>query len=772
MSYGLAVDLGTTYTAAAVIDGPEPSMLGLGNRALVVPSVIYVEPSGAMVFGEQAERRGLTDPTNVIREFKRRLGDPVPILIGGAPYSPQVLASRLLRWVAEQATERLGGRPDWVMLTHPANWSQFKLDLWRESARLADLPLAGLCPEPVAAAVRYASTQPVADGERLCVYDLGGGTFDVCVLGREAHRFRILGVPEGIEQLGGIDFDEAVFRRVVDGLALSAVPDATDDLTGLARLRRDCVDAKESLSADVVAQIPVRLGSVNTTVRLSRPELESSIRPALLETVAATGRAIRSAGLSPTDVSAFVLVGGSSRIPLIGELLTGEFRRPVARNTHPKHDVALGAAIAGAQLAAANGWTPGRQPVTPPGPVPGPPRLPPPFPPDGQDRSRGPGGPAALGGDPVRRPDPGPGASAGGPGRRIALMAGAAVLVVAAAVTVFLITRPATPVGGPGGTTPAADPETTASSSGPPPSTAVALPQSATPLPDSVVISPRLVNGVMNLYAVDSATGRTTQLTDVGGQTEAPTISPDRRTVVYIAIQADGTGQLHVAGADGSGDRPLFAAPPPGCDRVMFRPAWNPVEPDQIAMNCLDQAGRFSLSIMRLDGTVLATPPVGQEMFDDLTFSPDGRTLAFWAGPKSGGGSGSIYTMPADGSAPPTRITDGGAGTDADPIFSPDGTQIIFRRIVDGPVRKNTELFLVRPDGTELRPIAPHAGDDQDPAWSPDGKQIAFNSTRSDTDADSGINHVLIMNADGTGIHRLSPDNPFPEQSAPAWGRR
>jgi TolB protein len=187
---------------------------------------------------------------------------------------------------------------------------------------------------------------------------------------------------------------------------------------------------------------------------------------------------------------------------------------------------------------------------------------------------------------------------------------------------------------------------------------------------------------------------------------------------------------------------------------------------------CVDAQEKYLLRIVRMDGQVVQTLNVGQPVVDDLSFAPDGSHVVFWAGP--GGGTidgGAIYTMAADGSAPPVKITDG--QHDADPVWSPDGTEIVFRHYVDdGATPANMEIALMHPDGSDLHVLAPHAGDDIDPAWSPDGKQIVWKSNRGDGPNDIGFNHHLVMNADGSNIHRLAPDNPFPEEQAPAWGNR
>ena len=354
MGYRLGVDLGTTYTAAAVnVDG-RVEMLGLGIRAMQVPSVVFVRRGGEIVVGEAAEQQGAAEPSRVVREFKRRIGDSVPLVVGGAPFSAQALTARLLAWVVGIATERQGGPPEHVCVTHPANWGPFKRDLLGQAVEMAGLRNVETCTEPEAAAITYASRNRVAEGDRVAVYDLGGGTFDAAVLVPDGAGFRLAGPPEGVEQLGGIDFDEAVFRHVLTSLGPEVADlDDTDPATAtaLARLRRDCVEAKEVLSFSIDTVVPVALPGITRSIRLTRGDLDDMLRPAIAETVSATRRVLDSAGVAPADLAAIVLVGGSSRIPLVSEMLSAEFGRPLAIDNHPKHDVALGAAIRGTPAA-------------------------------------------------------------------------------------------------------------------------------------------------------------------------------------------------------------------------------------------------------------------------------------------------------------------------------------------------------------------------------------------------------------------------------------
>ncbi|GID30562.1 Hsp70 family protein [Paractinoplanes brasiliensis] len=349
-SYGLGIDLGTTQTAAAVRDdGGAAEIVRLGGRRAEIPSLVFVKADGSLLIGETAERRGQAEPSRLAREFKRRIGDPVPILVGGTPFSAHALTAKLLRHVLDEVTRLRGAPPSAITLTHPANWGPYKREQFAQAVRLADAEQVTFRTEPEAAALQHAAARRIAPGETVMVYDLGGGTFDVALLRRDGDGFALVGEPEGVEQLGGADFDEAVFAHVVGALgdaALSLDADDPEVVVALSRLRRDCVEAKEALSFDTETEIPVALPGLHTRVRLNRSELESMISPALEDTLAATRRAMRSAGLDAAQVSAILLAGGSSRIPVVAQLLGEEFGRPVIADPHPEHSIALGAAAA------------------------------------------------------------------------------------------------------------------------------------------------------------------------------------------------------------------------------------------------------------------------------------------------------------------------------------------------------------------------------------------------------------------------------------------
>ena len=312
VGYDLGVDLGTTYTAAATRRDGRTEIATLGTRSPSIPSVVYLRADGQLLVGEAALRRETVEPDRLAREFKRRMGDQTPILVGGSPLSATALTARLLAAVVSTVVADEGGEPDHLIVTCPANWGRFKRDLLAQAVELAGTCRgddATIVSEPEAVAAHYAAGARVEPGELVAVYDLGGGTFDAAVLVNTGDGHAVLGDPTGVEQLGGSDFDDAVLAYVAEQLAGATAgldPDDPAVLRALVGLRRACVEAKEALSYDTEVAVPVVLPTLQTQVRLTRGEFERLIGPTLAVTLAALDRALRAANVAPGDLAAVV----------------------------------------------------------------------------------------------------------------------------------------------------------------------------------------------------------------------------------------------------------------------------------------------------------------------------------------------------------------------------------------------------------------------------------------------------------------------------------
>jgi actin-like ATPase involved in cell morphogenesis len=359
MRYRVGIDLGTSFTSVAVSDPHGTRMVAL-SPTMVVPSVAFPAPDGSVLTGPAA-LAATADPARVARGFKRRLGDPTPLMLGGAGYSPAMLMAAQLRDVLATVTRAQHGPPASIVLTCPAIWGPYRREQFAEVPRLAGVTDFQLITEPEAAATHYSAERRLGDGEVVAVYDLGGGTFDTTILRMRADGMEILGTPEGIEHMGGTDFDETLLAHLDDRLggAISELdPGDPAAIRALAAIRERCVHAKEALSTepDVTVSLPLPAGAREVTV--TRREFNDMIRPSVRQTIDALHRTVASAGLLPDDPSAVLLAGGSSRIPLVSQLVSEEFGKPVRGTLHPKFTVALGAAA-----------TPTRAPIhTPPPP--------------------------------------------------------------------------------------------------------------------------------------------------------------------------------------------------------------------------------------------------------------------------------------------------------------------------------------------------------------------------------------------------------------------
>lgn len=378
MTFQLGIDLGTTFSTAAVLRDGRVEVLTLGTRSSAVPTVVFVRDDGVVLVGEAAEARGVGEPDRVAREFKRRLGDPTPLVLGGAPYGAERLAAYVLEHIVARATERMGGRPSSVVITHPASYSTYRLDLLREAAVLAGCGDALLLPEPQAAAWHYAHDHRVERDETVAVFDFGGGTLDTAVVRAVPGGFDLLGDPQGLDRFGGIDIDDAVFEHVreqVDDLFPDTDAQMDDPAwrSAMARLRIECRTAKERLSDDVETVIAVATPAGSQQLQLRRWQLEAMVRPRVGDAVRALERATESAGLTMAEVSRVLLVGGTSRIPLVRVMLAEATGRPIALDADPETTIALGAARWQPRVAAPH--------LPPPPPAAAPPPIPTPPPP-------------------------------------------------------------------------------------------------------------------------------------------------------------------------------------------------------------------------------------------------------------------------------------------------------------------------------------------------------------------------------------------------------
>jgi actin-like ATPase involved in cell morphogenesis len=368
--YRLGVDLGTTWTAAAVGQRDQVEVLTLGTHTTAMPSVVALAGDDVLA-GERAERQLLADPTSGVRECKRRLGDATPMVVGGRPFVAEALMSALLRHVVAAATQQMGAAPAEIVLTHPATWGEYKLDLVRQAARAASANTNAsanasansvvLVPEPVAAALHYVRLGKIRPGDSVAVYDFGGGTFDAAVVRCTEHGGEVLGQPEGLERLGGVDLDQVVVAHVdaaLDGRLRELAASDPEVRRALTQLRADCTLAKEALSNDTEATVPVIVPGLHTEVRITRDEFETATRTRVADTLGALDRAIAASGVAVASLAGVLLVGGSSRIPVVGEEVARHTARPILLDADPKLVVALGAA----------GGTTAMAPVKNPGP--------------------------------------------------------------------------------------------------------------------------------------------------------------------------------------------------------------------------------------------------------------------------------------------------------------------------------------------------------------------------------------------------------------------
>ena len=344
----VGIDLGTTNSEVALIAGGAPQIVDAGEGA-ILPSCVGLDEAGEIIVGHQARNQAVIAPERTVLSIKRLMGSDTRIQMGSQEYTPQEISAFILKALGERAATALGRPVTKAVITVPAYFTDAQRQATREAGQIAGLEVVRIINEPTAAALAYDST---GTGERkILVYDLGGGTFDVSVVKIEAGVVEVLAT-SGDNHLGGDDFDGVIVELLNAHLeAEVGLADVRENRPLQARLRRAAEQAKVELSRQPFVQIEEdHIGTVDGAVRhlsweLSRADFERNIEPMLTRTMQAVTTALTDAAVRPSELQRILLVGGSTRIPRIAQLLEQRLGREPHGEVDPDLCVALGAGI-------------------------------------------------------------------------------------------------------------------------------------------------------------------------------------------------------------------------------------------------------------------------------------------------------------------------------------------------------------------------------------------------------------------------------------------
>ena len=356
MSKTVGIDLGTTNSLVAVVENGRPYVLARGDERLV-PSVVGLSDDGSIIVGQAALNQYVLAPERTIRSIKRKMGSDETVKLGDREYTPAEISSFILRHLKTMAEEVLGEKVERAVITVPAFFNDVQRQLTKQAGELAGLEVLRIINEPTAAALAY-GVEKQSD-QFLLVYDLGGGTFDVSVIEQQGDILEVR-ASHGNVNLGGDDFDERILQHLLAHLSNEHRYDFKEDRRALARLNRAAERAKMDLSSapfaraaeEFLARYDGQIAHLDT--ELSRVDFERMIEDLLESTLDSIDRALNDAQLKPEQIQRILLVGGSTRIPRVSEMIEARLNLQPAMEINPDEAVALGAAV---QAAIVNGET-------------------------------------------------------------------------------------------------------------------------------------------------------------------------------------------------------------------------------------------------------------------------------------------------------------------------------------------------------------------------------------------------------------------------------
>ncbi|MGM0471807.1 MAG: molecular chaperone DnaK [Bacillota bacterium] len=350
----IGIDLGTTNSCVAVIEGGEPEVIpnATGNRT--TPSVVGFTDKGERLVGESAKRQAITNPDQTVASIKRHMGSDHTEELKGEEYTPQEISAMILQKLKQDAEDYLGEEVEKAVITVPAYFSDSQRQATKDAGKIAGLEVERIINEPTAASLAYGLDDD--QDQTILVYDLGGGTFDVSVLELGGGVFEVVAT-SGNNKLGGDDFDEKIIDYLADEFKKEHGIDLREDNMALQRLKDAAEEAKIELSG--VASTNVNLPFITQTdsgpkhldVDITRSQFEKMSSDLIEKTMKPTRQALSDADLDKDDIDHVILVGGSTRIPAIREAVEQELGQEPDKGVNPDECVALGAAIQGGVLA-------------------------------------------------------------------------------------------------------------------------------------------------------------------------------------------------------------------------------------------------------------------------------------------------------------------------------------------------------------------------------------------------------------------------------------
>ena len=349
MAKVIGIDLGTTNSCVAVLEGGEPVVIANAEGNRTTPSVVGFAKNGERLVGETAKRQAITNPDRTIASIKRHMGENHKVTIDGKDYTPQDISAMILTKLKNDAESYLGEKVTEAVITVPAYFSDAQKQATKDAGRIAGLDVKRIVNEPTAASLAYGLDKE--EGEhKILIYDLGGGTFDVSILELADGMFRVLAT-NGDTHLGGDDFDNALLNFLADTFAKENGVDLRADKMAHQRLKEAAEKAKKELSSATTTNINLPFitvtadGPLHMNMDISRAKFEQLTSHLVERTIEPMRKAMADAGVSTSDIDKVILVGGSTRIPAVQEAVKRVTGKEPFKGINPDECVAAGAAI-------------------------------------------------------------------------------------------------------------------------------------------------------------------------------------------------------------------------------------------------------------------------------------------------------------------------------------------------------------------------------------------------------------------------------------------